>query len=212
MKWWTVPFPWFDNILELLGETLATGRYSFHGGGVLEDEDDFLDDEDGNVDPLLRSTPATSSPATSSRPSTAVLGTQTEDEDDLQTEPLHQKHSRQSGPAQTGTKKAKITGVGMMEKMGDGILAMAEAIAKPLVEPQALVKEMVDSTLQGQAQEKVQDEACLTEAGQLLMITRFTDPVLARTYLSLKKDSLRVLFFRKQLENEEGDYFIDWES
>jgi hypothetical protein len=44
------------------------------------------------------------------------------------------------------------------------------------------------------------------------MITRFTDPVLARTYLSLKKDSLRVLFFRKQLENEEGDYFIDWES
>jgi hypothetical protein len=154
MKWRTVPFPWFDDILELLGETLATGRYSFHGGGPLEDEDDFLDDEDGNADPLLRSTPATStpmasSPAASSRPSTAVSGTQTEDEDDSQTEPLHQRRSHQSGPAQTGTKRAKITGVGMMEKMGDGILAMAKAMAKPLVEPQALVKEMVDSTLQG---------------------------------------------------------------
>jgi hypothetical protein len=135
MKWRTVPFPWFDDILELLGETLATGRYSFHSGGPLEDEDDFLDDEDENVDPLLRSTPATSSPTTSSRPSTAVLCTQTEDEDDLQTKPLHQKRSRQSSPAQTGTKKAKITGVGMIEKMGDGILAMAKAMAKPLVEP-----------------------------------------------------------------------------
>jgi hypothetical protein len=181
MEWRTVPFPWFDDILELLGETLAIGRYSFHGGGTLSDEDDSLDDEDGNLDPLFRN---------SSRTSAVVSGTQTEDEDDSQTETLYQKRSRQSGPARTGTKKAKITGVGMMKKMGDGILAMAEAMGKPLVEPQVLVKETVNSTLQGRAQEKVQDEACLTEAGQLLMITRFTDPVLARTYLSLKKDSL----------------------
>jgi hypothetical protein len=102
----------------------------------------------------------------------------------------------------------------MMKKIGDGILAMAEAMTKSLIEPsQTLVsKEMVESILEGQAQEKIQNETCLTEAGQFLMIEQFTDPVLTRTYLSLKKNSLQIMFFKKQLENEEGDYFISGNS
>ena len=53
----------------------------------------------------------------------------------------------------------------MIEKMRDSILAMAEAMAKPLIEPsQTLVsKEIVESTLEDQTQEKIQNKICLTE-------------------------------------------------
>lgn len=29
MKWRTTPFPWYDDMAEILGETQGTGRYSF---------------------------------------------------------------------------------------------------------------------------------------------------------------------------------------
>ena len=41
------------------------------------------------------------------------------------------------------------------------------------------------------------------------MIERFTDSTLARTYLSLRKETLCLKFFKKQLENEDGDLLID---
>jgi hypothetical protein len=70
-----------------------------------------------------------------------------------------------------------------MEKMGEGITAVATAMTQA---PEAAKEtiENVGSTLQGRAQLKVRTEECLTGEGQLLMLDQFTDPALARTYLS----------------------------
>jgi hypothetical protein len=76
-----------------------------------------------------------------------------------------------------------------MDKMAEGITSMADAISKGSVE--TTVKETADSTIQGQAQEKIQDEGCLTIEGQLLMLELLTDTTLARTYLVIKKENLR---------------------
>ena len=37
------------------------------------------------------------------------------------------------------------------------------------------------------------------------MVERFTDPELARTYLSLKKESVRIMFLKKQMAQEDSD-------
>jgi hypothetical protein len=94
-----------------------------------------------------------------------------------------------------------------MEKIGEGILAMADAIGQPQES-----QELVRTTLQGQAQEKIQEDHRLTEEGQLLMIERFTDITVARTYLALKTKSLQLKFFKRQLQGEDGELFINWEE
>jgi hypothetical protein len=68
-------------MLEILGETLATGRYSFHGG--LEDEEDIqaeLDyndtDNESQIEPSLRSnTTSAINSAANTRLSTPRLST-----------------------------------------------------------------------------------------------------------------------------------------
>jgi hypothetical protein len=50
-------------------------------------------------------------------------------------------------------KKPKTSGVGVMGKMAEGHASMAEAIAKGSSE--TVSKESADSTIQGQAQEKI---------------------------------------------------------
>jgi hypothetical protein len=67
---------------------------------------------------------------------------------------------------------------------------MAEAITKGSLE--ITIKESADSTLKGQAQDKIQDEGYLTTEGQLLILELLTDTSLARTYLIIKREELRV--------------------
>jgi hypothetical protein len=57
-------FPWFDDMLLVLGDTLATGRYSLHGSiQPLNVEDD--ETEDSNIDPqILQSQYSPVTPAT----------------------------------------------------------------------------------------------------------------------------------------------------
>jgi hypothetical protein len=100
-----------------------------------------------------------------------------------------------------------------MSRMVDGMTAMGDAMKPSPSESQQtqqILQGTIDYDVQGQAQERVQDESCLTEAGILLMIERFTDPALARTYLSLKKETLRTMFLKDQVESVDSDYFIDW--
>jgi hypothetical protein len=79
MKWRNQPFPWFDDMLDLLGDSLATGRYSFYGGlanGIDEIEDEIVADEEEfeNFDPPLQSNIAFMAPTStaSTRPSTPL--------------------------------------------------------------------------------------------------------------------------------------------
>jgi len=92
-----------------------------------------------------------------------------------------------------------------MEKMGEGITAVATAMTQA---PEETI-ENVGSTLQGRSQLKVRTEECLTGEGQLLMLDQFTDPALARTYLSIKSDELRLKFSKRQVERHCSGYFVD---
>jgi hypothetical protein len=111
-------------------------------------------------------------------------------------------------------KKKKLSGLDVIEKMAEGMTAMAESMKPPqssdVKQPQKVLQGTIDYDVQAQAQEKVQEEACLTDSGILFMVERFTDPELARTYLSLKKESVRIMFLKKQVAQEDSDYFIDW--
>lgn len=188
----------------------------------MEGEDDIIGgriEEDEYIDPTLRSSVSSATPAPSTAPSTSasILNTfhiedDSPDEDEpqtqTQTQPLSQRRKRNSELLPPPTqKKIKNSGVNIMDKIGDGIQAMAEAIGQP-----SETRESVTTSLQGQAQEKVQDDSRLTEEGQLLMIERFTDITVARTYLALKSKSLQLKFFKRQLQGEEGELFIDWEE
>jgi hypothetical protein len=197
--------------LNLLGESFASGRYGYIGGGALDDEDDVIGDlindqdhDQETLDPAFR-TSISGTPT----PSTAFSNTQLDEEqDDISEESQSRrgKRARESGPAPL-RKKIKSSGVSTMEKIGEGILAMADAIGQPQES-----QELVRTTLQGQAQEKIQEDHRLTEEGQLLMIERFTDITVARTYLALKTKSLQLKFFKRQLQGEDGELFINWEE
>jgi hypothetical protein len=116
------------------------------------------------------------------------------------------------------SKKKKITGAAVLDRISDGLAAMAEAVIKGSY-TETITKDTVDSTIEGQAQERVQSEPCLTVEGQLAMLDILLTPVLARTYMAIKAQQLRSLWLKKQLEKyiiEKGgeldEYFIENET
>jgi hypothetical protein len=52
-------------------------------------------------------------------------------------------------------------------------------------------RDTVDSTIEGQAQVKIQNEPCLTFEGIVLILDILGDAKLARTYIAIKKDNIR---------------------
>ena len=78
-----------------------------------------------------------------------------------------------------------------MQDMLEGLQAIAQAMrdnTSALAQP---IKEDAQSTLQGQAQAKVQQEKCLTPAGVLVLMDVLADPTMARTYLILLSNEVR---------------------
>jgi Myb/SANT-like DNA-binding protein len=193
LKWRTTPFPWFNDVHDILDESFAA-----EGSAFVEDSHTAIDNGDESPDDLeLRREPPSIVYSTSS------LTSSIEDTDSRLRGTTPQARESVPPPA----KKRKVSGLSIMEKMGEGIAAMASAMKQT---PEVRSKDTVDSTLQGQAQLKVQTEACLTEDGQLLMLDRFTDLALARVYLSIQRDNLRVKFLKKQVERYgNSSYFID---
>lgn len=57
------------------------------------------------------------------------------------------------------------------------------------------------NTLKGQAFDKIQEEACLTSEGVLVMLELLSRPATARTYMALKRDKLRVRWIKRILSN-----------
>jgi hypothetical protein len=181
-------------MLDILGESLATGRVSFAGGTRIP-----VDNDHGSPNDIE----SPEEPANiHTRPSTP----DTDPADPQLPETHGERRARESGPPPA--KKRKVSGLSIMEKMGEGITAVASAMTQAPEAPKETV-ENVGSTLQGQAQQKVQTEVCLTEEGLLLMLDQLTDPALARTYLSITKDGLRLRFLKRQVEKFDSNCFIN---
>jgi hypothetical protein len=202
MKWRTTPFPWYDDMAEILGESQGTGRYSFQFGA----EDGLNNDEanlDPNIDPNLEA--AANHDDDDSPEETPV---------ETQGERRHRESSKLQPPP---SKKQKVSGAGAIAEIGSGLHVLADAIGKKnSTEPtrQTVPQDTVDSTLQGQAIEKIQEEFNLTTEGQAFMIDFLgEDLALARAYVAIKKDELRSVWMKKQIEKLGGDldkHFIDW--
>jgi hypothetical protein len=181
-------------VLDILGENFTAGGYSFIEDSHIEIDNGYESPDDLEPPQEPTSIVYSTSPLTPSNEDTVSQPRRTPS----------QRRPRESDPPPA--KKRRVSGLSIMEKMGEGIAAMASAMKQT---PEVPPKDTVDSTLQGQAQLKVQTEACLTEEGQLLMLDRFTDLALARAYLSIQSDSLRVKFLKKQVEKHDSNYFID---
>jgi hypothetical protein len=226
-KWRTTPFPWFNEIQLIVGGTLATGRYGFSGGipdgEVDKDSDDEFPDitdlDKVYIHPALRSSASsTIAPATPADSSTVINDPFNDEEEAPET--VAQKRHKESAAlaAQTpGGKKPKVTGLNVMQEVTNGISEMAGAIRDAGSVVETIVKDTADSTVQGQAQQKIQDETCLTTEGQLLMLDLLTNATVARTYLTLKSDDLRAKWLERQLVRQVEalggnmeDYWIDW--
>lgn len=167
------------------------------------------EDNDSDVDPSLRS-----SSISTSQPSTATLNLQKDEDetqDESQTQTRGQKRHHESGTSQL-TKKAKLSGVGTIDKINHTLGGIVAQMTLPIRMQETTTKDTVASTIQGQAQIQIQDEVALTEEGQLFMVERFENAVLARTYLALRSDTLRNMWLKKQLGEKAEEYWIDWSA
>ena len=233
VRWRNTPFPWYDDIGRILGEQEPNGEHAWFGGEDIDREELELDDDfpELPIHPrlLAQSTSASQTPSTQD-PSTPAAYAEDEepdnDEDEEDTQNESRKRHRES--AQLGinmSKKQKVSGASAIDKIGEGINNLAEAFAKKhtgkepsqqvIVHQQALAEATVGSTLQGLATQKVQEEACLTLEGQLFMLDLLEKEALARTYVALESERLRVMWLRKQLQQHGGDLselFIGWED
>jgi len=133
---------------------------------------------------------------------------------ETQAERRHRESSKLQLPP---NKKQKVSGAGAISEIGSGLHVLADAIVqKNSTEPtrQTVPQDTVDSTLQGQAVEKVQEEFCLTTEGQAFMIDFLGENLaLARSYVAIKKDELRSVWLKKQIVKLGGNlemHFIDW--
>jgi len=214
-------------MLIILGESLATGKYSFSGGlgGDMADEEDLQEaivdeDDESQYHPLLRSQlnsqlstrPNTPRPGTSTSqtPSQTPFDSQADDTQDDNGgdndggETISKKRHRESASLQpikgVLAKKPKVSSLNVIDKMSANIAAIASAYSSDVSSSQHNIVESVGDTLQGQAQEKIQEEGCLTDEGLLVMLELLTDTNMARTFLAIKKDDLKAKWIKKQLE------------
>jgi len=177
LKWRTTPFPWFDDILAILGEQLSRGKYrSF---GPLDPTEFEEPDQSDALDPRLHrsESPANDAP--------------NDDEDNVNTtspqETAAQKRHRESAAIEdSSSKRQRPSGIGVMKDISEGMKVIAEAVKENSGGIEQVPKDTVDSTVEGQAQLKILEEASLTEEGQLRMIEMLANPAMARSYLVFK--------------------------
>jgi hypothetical protein len=89
-----------------------------------------------------------------------------------------------------------------MQEVSSGIPLVADAFVKGASLEAGSHKKNVDSTIEGQAQQKIQEESILNDEGQLLMIELLTNATIARTYLTIKNDELQEKSLRRVLQKE----------
>ncbi|TQS34210.1 hypothetical protein Golomagni_05415 [Golovinomyces magnicellulatus] len=80
--------------------------------------------------------------------------------------------------ANSSHKRQRVSELNMMEKIGDGMIAIAKALAVPMAID---IPAQAESTFQGQAQKLIQESRSLTHAGTLIMLELLPNPELART-------------------------------
>lgn len=230
MKWRTRPFPWFDNMLAICGDVIARGRYAWNDGEFeegVENEDEAGREEDrGNIDverdageeERSQSRARSQSRVVEERREESSAGEEVVDEEETRAE----KRRRLSAFARSTTESSasgsggKLTGVKALDNMNKaidrmsermlsdststtllpGIIRAVESLATP-----AVPKKHVADTLKGQTMERMQEEACVTEEGLLVMLKLLARPGSARIYMALKTTKLRSAWIRRMLGN-----------
>jgi hypothetical protein len=146
-------------MLKVLGEVVAIGRYSLHGNSLYISDKDLIagdDDDDDDLLPPLARLPAINpnllDSGTTSRPGTADSNTVKSQTSKTRAQ---KRHPESAEVGKEITKKAKVTGKGVINKISEGLISISDALlATPSFE-QSAVKDTVSSTLQGQAQQQV---------------------------------------------------------
>lgn len=206
-KWRTATFQFFEDIQMVLGETLVVGKYRIYGGTL----------EGGEVD--ASGPDSDSDEATYARPRTSAYSTpgfepSVTDSASVTTETRAKKRHREPASALRPEKRQRVSEIGILRKMGGGIMAIADAMVAES-SSNSIIKENAQSSLQGQAQVRVQEESCLTEEGQMLMLDLFEESdSRARTYMIINRESLRAKWLKRQLQKAGVDLksaFIDRE-
>ena len=87
-----------------------------------------------------------------------------------------------------------------MQQMLQGLQAIADAMRDNIALMSQAQPEGVQPSLQGQAQAKVQDEECLTQAGKIVMLGVLADPRNAQTYLVLQSVEMCKEWIKLQLQ------------
>ena len=203
MKWRIKSFPWFDNIQAIQGDTLTAGTFSTYGGIANLDIEELL--EAANID-LNNSDNDDDDKSTSKLPainnqlsqtttvSTATVNAMTDTSDNNDTQKMAARETKAAKRHRLSQqsmlpRKTKMLGIGVMDMLAKGISSMAEAIGWDRTMTPETPKESPNATIQGQTQQKIQDEDCLTLEGQLLMLELLTDVTLTQTFLIIKKTS-----------------------
>jgi hypothetical protein len=85
-------------------------------------------------------------------------------------------------------KKAKITGVRAIDKIGESLAMLAGAILQSVSETS---RDTVDFIIKGQVQIKIQNKPYLTFEGIVLILDILRDTKLACIYIAIKKDNMQ---------------------
>ncbi|KAI1001839.1 hypothetical protein K3495_g6366 [Podosphaera aphanis] len=190
-KWRRFNFPWYDDISQIFGQDVRNGTCNFvndtSGNGEERTVFDFTSPETSMsslntlVPPLNHG--SLSSLYRLSENKTLAVACPTA-----------------MGEISDSKSMEKTNGPTVMEKMSEETLSTIANNSKTSFEAQATQIALINSSLEGQAQRRVQDETCLTEEGKLIMLDLLGELTLARAYLTIKEESLRVKWLKRQLQ------------
>lgn len=154
-KWQSTLFPCYSTVQAILGNTMSKGKYKFSAN-----ISDSSKDEDGaSAEGERHLTPQ------SNGDNPIVLD---DSENDNIDPTLQKKRSKKRSidisPSSERTAR-KRSGISVMNQMVVGLERMAEAMAQPYIVD--IAQEKVNTTLEGQVIELIQDEQCLSSEGKL---------------------------------------------
>jgi hypothetical protein len=94
-------------------------------------------------------------------------------------------------------KRIKANRVNIIKKITNSIGVLAIVFSQQGISE---VKDIIDLIIESQVQIKIQNKTCLTDIRLIFIIDRLADTKLARSYMALKLDKIRVTWIRKEIQ------------
>jgi hypothetical protein len=211
-------------------DTLATNRYAYYSSLESNIEDNIFNLSKGNgntpnipntlidldtIDPRFRNLlenpfpPKTPITTDSSCPITSNSTDYIKDFLDLETQV--QKYRRISAntkatneSASKFQKKGKVSGVSVIGRLVNGLIALASNISAPIKTITTTRDDMFSFMIESQVITKVKKEICLTKDSVILAADLLANTRLARIYIALKSNKIRRGWLKVQIIRELG--------